>query len=112
MVRVGALVSLTSTVNSPLAASPAASTAEQLTAVAPSGKVLPDAGVQAAGTGPSTRSLAEAAKRTGAPSLEVASAVRLEGSFRLGGARSTTVTAKPPMAAKPARSTAEQGTGA
>jgi hypothetical protein len=80
----------TFTVKSPFAATPAASTTEQVTVVAPSGKVPPEPGVQVTAADPSIWSVAEAAKRTRAPLRELASRVRSDGSLSTGGTVSGT----------------------
>ena len=56
----GAVVSTTVTVNVLVDEFPCASVALQVTVVAPSGKIEPDAGLQLAATAPSTMSAAEA----------------------------------------------------
>ena len=73
------------TVKVALAALLAASWAEQLTVVFPSGNVEPEAGVHATATAPSTRSAAEAVKLTVAPLELVASAVIGAGTVIVGG---------------------------
>jgi hypothetical protein len=59
-VNTGAVVSRMVTVKLSEATFAAESEAEQVTAIAPSGKRLPGAGTQLTGTGPSTSSVAEA----------------------------------------------------
>lgn len=59
-VTVGGVVSTTDTLKLALLVLPAASLAEQLTVVVPSGKIEPEAGEQLGVMEPSTRSLAEA----------------------------------------------------
>ena len=54
----------------------------------------PDAGVQVTGTGPSTRSFADATKLTTAPETLVAVTVMSAGNVNAGGVVSTTVTLK------------------
>src|SRR5688500_8733752 len=61
-VSIGGVVSTTFTLNDAVASFPAASLAEQFTAVSPSGNVLPEAGVHSTSTSPSTSSLAVALK--------------------------------------------------
>jgi hypothetical protein len=80
---------VTVTVNDPFAVFPCASLAEHVTAVVPIGKVLPDAGVQATGLAPSTRSDADTTKLTIAPDGVVAVADRLPGSDNTGAVVST-----------------------
>jgi hypothetical protein len=84
-VNVGAVVSLTVTVNDAVPVLPAASVAEQLTVVVVIGKVEPEAGVHVAGTVPSTLSVAVTVKVTILPADEVASAVIGDGTVRTGG---------------------------
>jgi hypothetical protein len=86
IVIVGAVVSETTTWKSALPAFPAASVAEHVTLVDPSGKVEPDAGVQVGVRLPSTSSVAEAENDTAAPEPDVASAVTGEdGTVTVGG---------------------------
>ena len=59
-VTAGGVVSTTVTLKPPVATFPAASAAEQLTAVVPRAKVEPEAGEQFITTAPSTKSVAEA----------------------------------------------------
>ena len=101
-VRTGALGSVTVTVKLELALLPCASVAVHVTVVTPTGKSLPDAGVQTGVTGPSMASAAVAVKLTSVVG-PVATVVRLAGSVSTGGVRSTmampesaTVTAPPP----------------
>ncbi len=64
---------------------PWASVAVQFTVVVPIGKVSPDCLSQVGVIAPSTMSLAEAVKVTGAPAGPVASAVMLAGTITVGG---------------------------
>ena len=91
---------------------PAASVAEQVTVVVPSGNVEPDAGEQEAATEPDTVSVAEAEKLTTAPEGPVASTVILAGTVTVGGVVSTTDTLKLALPVFPAASVAEQLTAA
>lgn len=93
-VSTGAALSATVTVKLPLAVLLWESVAEQLTVVVPIGNVEPEAGEQIAAREPSTRSLAEAVKLTGAPEAFNAATVMLEGNINAGGVVSTTVTVK------------------
>jgi hypothetical protein len=103
-------VGVTVTLNDPDAELPALSVAEQSTVVVPTGKVEPEAGVQVTGTEPSTASVAEAVNVTTAPLELVACTVIFDGSVKVGGVLSTTVTVKLPDALLPALSVAEQET--
>src|SRR5215212_8429077 len=76
------------TLKLPLAVLPAASVAEQLTGVVPSGKVLSETGAQLGAIGLVTLSLAEAVYVTTAPDALVAWAVWLA-RFSVGGVVST-----------------------
>jgi hypothetical protein len=89
-VTTGAVVSETVTKKLPLLLFPAASAAEHLTVVVPSGNTLPEAIEQVTGRVPSTLSLAEAEYVTTAPDALVASALMLPGSCRTGAAWSFT----------------------
>ncbi len=73
----GAVVSRTVTVKVADPVLPAVSVAEQVTVVVPSGKVLPDAGVQTGVIEPSTVSVAVAVNVTTAPAELVASATNI-----------------------------------
>src|SRR5688500_3009744 len=74
--KAGPVVSTTLTVNEPLAVLRAASVAEQVTTVSPSGRVAPDTVLHETATAPSTRSDAVGAvKFSGAPAGPVASTV-------------------------------------
>lgn len=64
---------------------PAVSVAEQVTVVVPSANVLPDAGVHVGVSGPSTSSVADALKVTGAPPEPVASVEIGPGTVTTGG---------------------------
>jgi hypothetical protein len=107
-VIVGGVVSWMVTVKVAFAALLAASWAEQLTLVFPSGNIEPEAGVHATATAPSTRSVAVAVKFTVAPFELVASAVIGAGTVITGGVVSWTVTVKVALAALLAASWAEQ----
>jgi hypothetical protein len=109
-VTTGAVESRTVTANVAVAALPRVSYAVQLTVVVATGKVVPDAGAQDTGRGPSTRSAAELAKVTIAPAGPVASTVMFAGTVRAGAVVSRTVMVKPPEAVLPARSVDEQAT--
>src|SRR5213075_2007287 len=91
IIRPGTVAVLTVTGKDPVAVLPLVSVAEQETVVVPIGNVLPEAGAQVTGRGPSTRSDAVAADVTIAPAGEVAVAATPAGSVRVGGVRSTTV---------------------
>ena len=67
----GGVVSLTVTWKEPDVGFPAASAAEQVTVVAPTAKVSPEAWSQVTGTSPSTVSLAETEKSTLAPRVRL-----------------------------------------
>ena len=70
-----------------------ASVAVQFTVVVPTGKTLPDAGVQTGGTAPSTRSVAVAVKLTGAPEADRASTPGMSaGRVSAGAVVSSTIT--------------------
>src|SRR3954469_10281484 len=96
--------------NVPCAGLPAASVAEHVTVVVPTGNVLPEAGSQVTGTEPSTASLAVAVKLTAAPVADVASAVMSAGSVRSGAVVSATVTTNDFVPGLPAASVAVQST--
>jgi hypothetical protein len=107
---VGAVVSLTVTVNEPLAVLPLVSETEQLTVVVPSGNVEPEAGVQLTVREPSTRSVAVAVNDTTLPAALVASTVMFGGSVNVGAVVSLTVTVNDAVPVLPAESVAEQFT--
>lgn len=88
-VRIGSVVSCTVTLKLPVAVLPRVSDAEQLTAVVPIAKVLPEAGEQVTETGPSTASFAVGEKVTIAPEDPVASTIILAGRLNTGGVVST-----------------------
>jgi hypothetical protein len=94
----------------PLAVLPALSVAEQSTFVVPTGKVLPEDGVQFTVTDPSTMSEADAEKVTTAPDGPVASSTMSEGRVSVGGVVSTTWMLKLPDAVLPRLSVDEQFT--
>lgn len=106
--RAGGVVSLTVTVKLPVALPPVLFVAVQLTVVAPSGNVEPEAGVQLAEIVPCTGSVAVTVKVTTAPEELVASALMFPGRLRVG--RPDTVTVKLPVALFPALSVAVQVT--
>src|ERR687894_271249 len=108
--KVGAVLSCTMTLNEPVASFPAASVAEQLTVVVPSGNVEPEAGSHVTGTEPSTASVAvTAAYVTSAPCGLVASAAGgADGSVNSGFVVSCTMTLNEPVPVFPAASVAEQ----
>jgi hypothetical protein len=89
-VTTGGVVSWTVIEKLPLLVLPAASVAEQVTAVVSSGKVLPEGREQVTGCDPSTLSVAEALYVTAAPAAPVASAVISPGSWSTGAALSFT----------------------
>ena len=98
----GAPASCTVTLNAAEPPLPAASVAEQVTVVAPSGKSEPEAGEHGAESAPSTRSLAVAApKETIAPFAPVAATVMLPGAVTTGRVVSSTVTVNEPRAVAP-----------
>jgi len=107
---VGAVVSLTVTVKVALPVLPAESVAVQVTGVAPSLNVLPEAGVQVVATEPLTESVADAAKLTTAPAALVASAVMFAGTVTAGFVVSKTVTVRFAVPVLPAPSVAKQVT--
>src|SRR5206468_12549906 len=93
-VTTGAVVSTTVTVKVADPVLSLLSVAEQVTVVTPSGKVLPDGGVQVAVIEPSTVSVAVAVNVTTAPSLPVFSTRRSSELVTTGAVVSTTVTVK------------------
>ena len=93
-VTTGSVVSRTVTVKVADPVLPAVSVAEQVTVVGPSGKVLPDAGVQTGVIEPSTVSVAVAVNVTTAPAELVASVVISAGTVTTGSVVSRTVTVK------------------
>ncbi len=109
-VTTGSVVSRTVTVKVADPVLPAVSVAEQVTVVVPSGKVLPDAGVQTGVIEPSTVSVAVAVNVTTAPAELVASAIILAGTVTTGSVVSRTVTVKVADPVLPAVSVAEQVT--
>jgi hypothetical protein len=109
-VKTGPVESCTVTMKLPPAVLPAASAAEQATVVAPIGKSVPDPGVQKTDTLPSTASVADAAKLTTEPAVDVASTVWLDGSVSVGAVVSCTEVVKLPAALLPAASVAEHET--
>lgn len=109
-VTAGRVVSRTVTVKLPEATFPAASAAEQLTTVTPSGKTLPDVRVHVGVTAPPTMSRAVAVKVTALPCGPVASTVMLAGTVTTGGLLSRTVTSNDPVPVLLALSVAEHVT--
>src|SRR6478672_7488376 len=93
-VNAGAFVSWTVTVKLAVPVLCEASVAEHCTVVAPSGNVLPDAGVQDTTGAASTRSVAVALNVAVTPLGPVASSVWLVGGVTTGGVVSTTCTTK------------------
>jgi hypothetical protein len=87
----------TVTVNDAAVEFPLESPAKQLTVVAPSGNVEPDAGEQVICGAVSTVSVEEVENETAAPFGPVASTVKLPGTVRLGLVVSRTVTLKVPV---------------
>ena len=85
-----------------------ASVAEQVTLVAPIGKVAPVGTEQLGVTDPSTRSVAEAVYATTAPAELVASTVIVPGTVNVGAFVSATVTAKTALVLLPCESVAVQ----
>src|SRR5439155_27080144 len=106
----GGVVSTTVTVNVLVDEFPCASVALQVTVVAPSGKVVPEAGLQLAATAPSTMSAAEAlwpaARRVGPD----ATLGMFPGTLTTGGVVSWTVTVNVLADEYPCASVALQGT--
>ena len=95
-VNTGGASPITVMVKLPCAVFPCESVAEQLTVVVPMGNREPEAGTQVTGTGPSTKSFAEATKLTTTPDAFGAITVMLDGSVNTGGALSVTDTLKLP----------------
>ena len=89
---------------------PCASTDVQFTVVVPIEKIDPDVFEQATDVLPSTRSIADTAKLTGAPANVVAGVVMFAGTVSAGGVVSPTVTVNEPDAGLPWRSIAVQVT--
>ena len=89
---------------------PEASIPVQLIIVAPSGNTVPEDGSQSTTGLGSTASDALFAKMTSAPSLLLASVLKLAGSISLGGVISLTVTGNLPLLEFPAASVAVQAT--
>jgi hypothetical protein len=104
----GGVASLTVTLKVLVAVLPAASVAVQVTVVSPSGKVLPEAGVQVGVIEPSTISLAVAVKLTSAPLGPLAGTVLSAGRVSVGAVVSSTVAVKKPVAERPPESVTEQ----
>ena len=112
--RAGGVVSRTRTRKLPETVLPPESVAEQSTLTPDEnqpviGKVLPEAGEQMTGIGPSIRSVAVAEKLTAAPAGLVASAVMSPGRLKTGG-ESYTVIVKLPAVVCPPESVTEQST--
>ena len=72
-------LAMTVTLNDAVVRLPFLSAAVHATFVVPTGKVVPDAGVQVTGTSPSVKSFADAAKVIAVPAGEVATTVMLPG---------------------------------
>jgi hypothetical protein len=106
----GKEVSSTVTMKFSPATLPEASIPVQLIIVAPSGNTVPEDGSQSTTGLGSTASDALFAKMTRAPSLLLASVLKLAGSISLGGVISLTVTGKLPLLEFPAASVAVQAT--
>src|SRR5438876_85885 len=109
-VTVGGVVSTTVTVKEFIPVLPLPSLAEQVTVVAPSGKLLPETGVQVTGTDPAQTSSALAVKLTVASPPPVHSAEMGAGTVTTGAAVSLTVTVKEALPVFPLPSLAEQVT--
>ena len=103
-------MSTTVIVNDPVASLFAASVAEQLTSVAPSGKIAPETGWQMTGTAPLTRSEALAEKETPTPPGPAASSVRSAGRTSTGAVVSITITENEADPVRPPESVALQVT--
>src|SRR5712692_662875 len=110
MVTTGGVVSWTTTVAEADPALPAASMAEQVMVVVPSGKVLPEAGAHVGVSEPDTASVAVAVKLTKAPLGPVASTTLGAVMVTTGKVVSVTVTVKLAFAALPCVSVAVQAT--
>ncbi len=109
-VTIGAFVSLTVTVTIAVPVFPAASVAEHVLMVEPTGNVDPDAGTHAAVPLPDTASNQVAVKDTAAPSNDVASANTALGAATVGAVVSRTVTKKLAALVLPAPSVPEHVT--
>src|SRR5919109_913417 len=105
-VTTGFVVSATVTVNEAEPMFPAASVALHVTVLVPRGNSAPLAGVQVAASGPSTVSVAEAAKLNVAPVALVASTVAFAGTVTTGFVVSATVTVNDAEPVFPAASVA------
>ena len=101
----GASYLTTVMVKAAVAVLPAASFVVHVTFVAPTGKVVPDAGAQVTGRGPSTKSSADTVYFTAAPSAAVAATVMLAGmampGARVSGAFFDSLTSKQPTSPSP-----------
>jgi hypothetical protein len=106
----GKEVSSTVTMKCSPATLPEASIPVQLTVVAPSGNTVPEEGSHSTTGLGSTVSDALFANMTRAPSLLLASVLKLAGRINLGGVMSLTVTGKLPLLELPAASVAVQAT--
>jgi len=104
----GGVKSCTVTVNDAEAVLPWLSVAVQVTLVAPTGNVDPEAGLQSGVIEPSTRSVADSVNVTTAPGEPLACTVMAEGTVTLGALVSWTVAWKEPVAVLPWLSVAEQ----
>jgi hypothetical protein len=109
-VTVGAVVSLTVTVNCAVPTLARESVAEQVTVEVPSENRLPEGERHVTATEPSTWSIADASNVAMVPVGPAASSVMFAGTWTLGGVVSTTVTVKLAVATFSLRSTAEQTT--
>ena len=105
-VMVGGVVSSTVTMKWSPETFPEASVAAQLTVVVPTGKVEPEEGSHSTTGLGSTESVAMLVKITSAPSLLLASVLKLAGRVSKGGVMSLTVTGKLPLLVFPASSVA------
>jgi hypothetical protein len=99
---IGAVVSITATMNDAVLAWPPLSVALQATVVLPRRNVDPLAGAQIAATGPSTRSIADALNVATAPEASTAETVTVAGTVTAGGVVSRTVTLNAPVLVLPA----------
>src|SRR6266849_1674216 len=106
--RVGAVVSSTTTVAVAVPVLPAASVAEQVMVVVPSGKVLPEAGAHVGVSEPDTASVAVAAYAIAAPLGPVASTGLMAGTVTTGAVVSWTSTVAMAEPTLPAVSVAVQ----
>jgi len=103
-------VSTTVITNDALEVLPRLSNDVHVTVVAPSGSMVPGAGLHVTPTTPSTTSSADALKLTAAPAAPVASLENDAGSVSAGAVVSTTVTSNEPLVELPWLSVAPQST--